>query len=247
MKKDIYQSSFKDYLKCNEIQIVDNFKYINNITEDSVYNQLSTIKQFHVISTKYANYNKNIFKSSIGKIVENNKVSLKKVKRFLKNIKYPKNDFEEFLLSISDEYISKAEICINEIYNSKYINLIKRSMNRNELCLGNTYFNNLRNYKGAIQITNLNKCSYNMVEIDCYYLLNKLRKKGFKFPWEKLADEFCNIENLSKYSSNFIIALMSYPYEFMKYCNRYRLNKKNWTSKKYMIKLKKSLDLEKNL
>ncbi len=73
-------------------------------------------------------------------------------------------------------YINRAEKVIESIYENGYINLVWRSMDRKEICLGKTHFNNIR-YNEGIEVIDINKCSYNMVEMDCIELLYKINKK----------------------------------------------------------------------
>ena len=95
-------------------------------------------------------------------------------------------------------------------------------MRRCEICLGNTDFQNLRT-NDFINVVDFNNCSYNMVEMDCLPLLSRLKRKGAKLDFCKLAKEFCYIEGLDANSEKFLIALISFPHEFMKCCNRYRI------------------------
>ena len=79
--------------------------------------------------------------------------------------------------------------------------------------------------------------------MDCYFLLKKLRKK-YTFDWKKLVHIFCELESLDYNSEKIILALLSYPFEFMKYCTRFRENKKEWTIDKYTKKLEKAINKE---
>ncbi len=72
-------------------------------------------------------------------------------------------------------------------------------------------------------------------------LLSKLKRKGMKLDFQKLAKEFCYIEGLDESSSKFLIALISYPHEFMKCCNRYREGKNKWHEERFSKKLIKAL------
>ena len=113
-------------------------------------------------------------------------------------------------------------------------------MRRGEICIGNTSFQNLRQ-NNSIEVVSFENCSYNMVEMDCFLLLSKLKRKGVKLDFHKLAKEFCYIEGLDESSSKFLIALISYPHEFMKCCNRYRAGKKMWNEDRFSEKIVKAL------
>jgi hypothetical protein len=61
-----------------------------------------------------------------------------------------------------------------------------------------------------------------------------LKKKGYNLDYIKCIDRFCNLESLENNSKNFILALLSYPHEFMKIYEKYRRNKKSWTEEEYV-------------
>ena len=53
---------------------------------------------------------------------------------------------------------------------------------------------------------------------------------------------FCELEKLDNNSEKFILAMLSYPHEFMKIFERYRKNKKNWSDKEYSDRLMKAME-----
>ena len=59
--------------------------------------------------------------------------------------------------------------------------------------------------------------------------------------FRRLAKEFCYIEGLDASSSEFLIALISYPHEFMKCCNRYREGKNKGHEDRFSKKLIKAI------
>jgi hypothetical protein len=77
--------------------------------------------------------------------------------------------------------------------------------------------------------------------MDCFCLLSKFKKRGIKLDYASLVNKFCEYENLDKNSSGFILALLSYPYEFMKCCNRYREKKKTWSEEEYEESLQRAM------
>jgi len=237
---------FLEYLMSKDINVVKNFKdkYVltNNIDESLMANQLMLINEFQNKAMGYKGYMGKRLNNKTGSIVEQYKVYIKRLKRYLKNIKMntPENDFEEMLLKVGNEYIKRAEYCISEIFNSGYMDIIKRSMDRTEICIGDADFSNLRK-TDKLEIINIDKCSYNNIEIDCFNILSKYKRKGIKLDFKYLVEYFCKCSNLSKESNIFILALLSYPYEFMKCVNRYREKSKELSEKEYENKLKKAI------
>ena len=240
-------NEFSDYMMFKGIKNVDiiEFKYKNmngNIAEKMILKQFEAIHDFHEKSLGFDGYLRSRLNNNTGKVIEEYKLSIKKLIGDIKNINKAgaKNSFEELIVSLGESAINRGEECIKSVYNSDYIGIITRSMRRTEICLGNTDFLNLRK-DNFIEVVSFGDCSYNMVEMDCFYLLNKLKRKGIKLDFERLVKEFCYIEGLNANSSNFIMALISYPHEFMKCCNRYREGKKEWHEDRFSDRLMKAL------
>lgn len=232
---------FKDIKKVDKIDIKD--KNIDvDITEKLINEQFQTIYDFHKIAFGFNGYLRNRLNNNTGKLIEEYKISIKKLSNDINNIKKnePKNSFEELIIKYGKEVINRGEECIRSVYNSGYIEIITRSMRRTEICLGNTDFQNLRK-SDFIEVVSFEDCSYNMVEMDCFFLLSKIKRKGMGLDYERLVNEFCYIEELDENNSKFLMALISYPHEFMKCCNRYREGKKNWHSDRFAERLKKAI------
>jgi hypothetical protein len=240
-------NEFSDYMIFKGIKNVGVMQFNpenidENITEELVIEQFHAIYAFHEKSFGFNGYLRNKLNNNTGKIIEEYKIYIKKLTRDINKIKRdePKNSFEELILKYGNGVINRGEMCIRAAYHSDYIEIIKRSMRRGEICLGNTDFKNLQKNRN-VEVVSFEDCNYNMVEMDCLLLLNRLKRKGGKFDYKRLVNEFCNIEGLEDTSSKFIIALISYPHEFMKCCNRYREGKKQWPEDRFSEKLIKAL------
>ncbi|WP_291632715.1 hypothetical protein [Clostridium sp.] len=243
----IIYNEFSDYMMFKGIKNVDKIesKYENiesNITEELLIEQFGAIYAFHEKSLGFNGYLRNRLNNNTGKVIEEYKISIKKLACDINKIKRdePKNSFEELIIKYGNEVINRGEECIREVYQTDYIGIITRSMRRSEICLGNTGFQNLRK-NDFIEVVNFEDCNYNMVEMDCFLLLSKLKRKGAELDFHKLIKEFCYIEGLDSSSSKFLIALISYPREFMRCCNRYRQGKKEWHKDRFSEKLIKTL------
>ena len=240
-------NEFSDYMMFKDVKKVDiiELKYKNidvDIIEKLIIEQFGIIYDFHQKSLGFNGYLRNRLNNNTGKAIEEYKMSIKKLAFDIDNIKIdePKNSFEELIIKYGEETINRGEACISKVYHSDYIEIITRSMRRTEICLGNTDFQNLRK-SNFIEVVSFEDCAYNMVEMDCFFLLSKLKRKGVKLDFERLVNEFCYIEGLDTNSSQFLIALLSYPHEFMKCCNRYREGKKEWQEGRFSEKLVKAL------
>jgi hypothetical protein len=246
--RDELYKSFLEYLSLKNIRLVDNFENnnnseLNNITQEKLEKQLYIISEFHKRVMGYKGYMGKRLDNKTGSLMEQYKVNIKRLRRYLKNIRLnsANGDFERVLLKDGYKFLQKAENCISEAYNSGYMNIIERSMKKTEICLGVTDFNNLRENNSDIEVSSLSKCCYNNVEMDCFYLLSKYVRKGINLDYKKLAERFCEYEGLDENSSSFILALLAYPRDFMKCCDRYREKSKEWSEEEYKDSLEKAI------
>lgn len=237
--------TFIKYLQSKGIYHVENFsekiKY-KNISVEAIKNQGYIISEFHDRTLGYTGYMNKKLSNNIGRVVEQYKVNIKKLNRDLKKIKQngADNELDKILLKNGELYLERAQKCIEKIYMNDYIDLIMRSTKRVEMCIGNTYFNNLRKLQN-IEVKDIEGCCYNMVEMDFAYFLNKVKRKGLEIDFYSLINEFCSLEDLDTSSVKFILAIISYPYAFMKWCSRYRDKNQNFDEKEYYLKLQKAI------
>jgi len=219
-------------------------KSIKNINKEQVLRQIETIAEFHK-SAMGCFLPQNIVKNKIGKTVLSNRNNLRKISLYYKMIqKNPMNSFDELLLKRGEEFIKRGERSLDHIYLGEYLELIKRSMKRNELCIKNCCFDNIRK-KEKIEILNFDNICYDLVEIDGLYLFARLKGKKQDFDYKELIKYFIEAENLTKESRNFMEAVFSYPCYFMKCAIRYIDRKKEWDQEYYIKRLIKAMEKDK--
>ncbi|AJD26062.1 spore coat protein CotS [Clostridium botulinum] len=240
------------YLKSKDINIIEDFKddnrELDNLSEELVIEQLRVISLFHKNTLGNKSYIRGGIKNKTGSIVEKYKLDLKKINKYIRSLKDKKinnTDLEKLIFDYMPNYINRAEKVIENIYENGYINLVWRSMDRKEICLGKTYFNNIRYNKG-IEVIDINKCSYNMVEMDCIELLYKVNKKNSSIDIERLCKIFCEFESLNDESYKFILYMLSYPYSLIKCCTKYMKEKDSNKEKHYMDRFNKAMKLDSN-
>ena len=240
-------NDFSEYMVFKGIKNVSetDFMYKNtdsDITEELIIEQFHAIHDFHEKSLGFSGFLRNRLNNNTGKVIEDYKIYIKRLAGDINNIKRtePKNSFEELVIKYGEGAIKRGEACIRAVYQSDYIGIITRSMRKTEICLGNTDFQNLRKNKFTY-VVSFEDCSYNMVEMDCFILLSKLKRKGVEVDFQRLAREFCYIEGLDISSVEFLTALISYPHEFMKCCNKYREGKNKDQEGRFVKKLLKAL------
>lgn len=246
MYSDNIELCFIEYLKSRGISVVKEFKEElkqEQLTLGGIKEQISIISEFHRKALGYTGVMNKRLDNNIGKTVERYRIYTKRLKKDLEIVRDCNNRsyFHEKLNKVGKKYLIRAEKCMDNLYKNNYVNLIIRSMDRVEMCLTDTYFDNLKK-KEDIEVVNIKGCCYNMVEMDLAYFLNRIKRKGIDVNFNELIKEFCAYESLNDNSLQFILSIISYPYHFMKCCNRYRYNTKNWTEEQYALKLDESMN-----
>lgn len=183
--------------------------------------------------------------SIIGKKIENIKIEIKRAKDSLKYIdkKQEKNVCDIFLLDRGERIISKAEEGISFLRDIDYLKLIKRSMKKNEICLGKIDEENLR-VRESIEIGTIKGLKHNLVEEDIYNYLRKVRRRNFLLDINYLVKDYINIASLSKESEEYINMLLFIPYDCLKQWKRYRENKRESTKVEYLNSIKSPFKYE---
>ncbi|MBU3111572.1 hypothetical protein [Clostridium lacusfryxellense] len=246
MTINIY-NDFSDYMMFKGIKNVDVIQpkcenMDRDIMEKLIIEQFGVIHCLHEKSLGFDGYLRNRLNNNTGKTIEGYRISIKKLASDIDSISRhePKNSFEKLIVKYGKGVMERGENCIRAAYGADYLGIITRSMRRGEICLGNTGFENLSQNE-FIEVVSFESCCYNMVEMDCYLFLSKLKRKGVKVDFNKMAEEFCTIEGLDESSLKFLLALISYPHEFMKCCNRHRAGKRLWHEDRFSQKLAKAL------
>lgn len=223
---------FKQYIIDKNVKICQEKKTIDKdaIDKEDVQKQLVLISEFHSKISGYQQGLSKLLNYNMGKTVEEHKVDIKKVGRSLRNIQDKQ----------WSDMLERAQKCINLIYSSDYYGLLKRSMDRREVCLGDTFFDNIWREE-KLCVNSIKDCCYDMVELDCVYLLNKLRKKGIILHYRELVEFYCLQENLDENSYYYILSMLSFPEEFMKCWRRYRIETNEMTEKDFSAKIKRAM------
>lgn len=246
---EIKNSVFKEYIISKGIRICECFEdgkvNLQSVSQEKINNQLCLLKEFHNRAAGYTGYSRERIKTCTGKNIEKYKIDVKKAQKDLKSMEteVEEDSFREFLLECMDKNIKRAEKCLKLIYENGYINLIMRSMKKGEICIGSSSFDNIR-FTDTIEVISLEDCSFNMIENDAVYLLRKIKRKGNKVDYNNSVEEFCRTEGLYEGSRIYILSLLTYPYEFMKYYNRFRERKKSLTSLEWKHKFVKAMMMD---
>ena len=213
------------YLNNNKV-IID-----ENITRKSDKNSIDISSQLDLIvmiQSRLMNNKITIIpriNSTIGKDVENFRVQIKKLDKLLNtiNLKNNKNEFDFYLLEKGNIALNRAKTSFDVMDNESYFDLIRRSMNNYEMCLGRVDEGNLKLAENEIlKIRTTKYISYNLIEHDLFNYIKRIKRRNFNIQIEKVIDEFVYKSSLSEKSKNYLTALCNYPFETMKLIYKYR-------------------------
>ena len=211
--------SINEYLNIKEITIIGQyFNYDKNVNKKEIISQINLIVELHKTLIGYNFNGMSRLKSTIGKEVEEYKVQINKLQRDYDYIvnKYCPNEIDKLILSDGKMMLKQAKEALNHIYGHDYFGVIKRSMNREEICLGKIDRNNLKKNEGKIEIATIKGMTYNLVEEDLYNYIKKLQRKEFDIDEEELIKVFVHGSHLSFNSFDYLRGLCSYPKDFFK-------------------------------
>jgi hypothetical protein len=221
--------SLKEFLAQESIQVCERNKLNKEkLIESDIKKQLKFISevQSRLMGKKDVYYLR--LHSEIGKNIEDYKVKNKRFERYLDMLgrKNNKSVLDLLIGSTGEEVLKRAEQCIETIYNCGYLDIIRRSMSNNEICIGKCMEYNLW-YDNGYKICDISKICFNLVECDCISYLSRIKKREEQLPLEELIRCFTTFAGLGKNSEEFIKAMLSYPYEYMRIFEKMRGLKNN--------------------
>ncbi|PJI09115.1 MULTISPECIES: spore coat protein [Clostridium] len=236
--------SFTDYIQNKGIKLSKSFPSVDkkNISAKKITEQINIIAEFHSVVKNYNGLDAKTIKNKTGKLIGRYKIQVKNLKKYaaIKEKSSSLNTFEKYFLNTYKDVVKRCEQCLEYINDDEYFNIIKRSMKDSEICLGNCYFDNIWKEK-SIFIRDYSDISFNMVEIDGISFINKLKCSNCNLNFKDIIDEYIYAEDISSASKNFMMALISYPNEYIKCIERYRRNGSYETEERFAKRLAKAI------
>ncbi|HEY5525364.1 MAG TPA: spore coat protein [Clostridium sp.] len=207
--------------------------------------QIKLISEVHSILSGY-HYNGSFrINSTIGKRVECIKVYIKRLKKDLDRREKSEflNSMDRFLLSKGKDIIKQGEEALEGIKEIDYLGLIRRSMRKNEICLGRVDEGNLRK-NNEIEIGDIKNLSYNLIEEDIYEYLKKIRRRGSILNEDLYIEKYTSEEMLQNSSGEYIKLLLEIPYDSLRQWLRYAQGKRNMAPDDYLENIEEALKYE---
>ena len=206
----INQEVLKNFLLENDIYIID--KYFKNKRESiNISNHIDIIINLQEILMRYHSIEKNSILSEIGKRVDRISVMAKKLdERF-----YQLNYYEKCVLDKVKDQLRKIE-------NVDCMDIYRRGMLKDEICIERVDENNLR-VVDRMEIGKIKRINFNIIEDDFINYLIRYKKIYSKEALREYAKEYVQKTNLKKNSLQYINLMVDMPIDSLKhwYKNRY--------------------------
>lgn len=135
----------------------------------------------------------------------------------------PKNKFEKCVLKFGDKVLERIRKILKMISSINYEGIILRSIKNKEICVYNVNFSDVQAYKNSkIFVKNIDEFCENIIEYDYIKFFTKLKRSNKNVDFMKWCAYVCNKEKFNTDSYNFILACISFPYEFIRSISKYR-------------------------
>ena len=212
----INQEVLKRFLLENDIYIIG--KYFKNKGENiDISNHIDIIINLQRVLMRYHSIEKNSILSEIGKRIDRIGVMAKKLDERFYDLSY----YEKCVLDKVKEQLRKIE-------NVDYIDLYKRGLLKDEVCIERVDESNLR-VLDRMEIGKIKSINFNIVEDDFIDYLSRYKKIYSKEILREYAKEYVQKANLKKNSFQYINLMVDLPIDSLKhwYKNRYEWKGEN--------------------
>lgn len=194
------------FFKTNNIKVLPRKEIENGIKEIKFYNPNEYICMLSEIHNMFLNEEDIIkfkFRNDIWKQVQIFKLWYRRAEKI---------DINNRIIKLTLETSKKN---IELIENMDYRKLIRRAMDREEVCIGKIYYS-FKESEKSIFIKNIDGIRFDMIENDYYGYLKKIRST-LNDDLNELIKLIIEEENLEYESYIYIKALLEFPYNAMKY------------------------------
>lgn len=239
--------NLNSYLQNKNIYIINKKTNIEKLSMEEIFKQIDNIILFQ---KTFGKYKENLFpriKCSIGKEIDNFNGQVILIKKYLENInnKDALNELDRYILENGSNLIEKVNNAIINIENNDYKNLIKRSMNNYEVCLGRSDEGNLSvSEDGKIKIGTIKYLTYNLKENDIYFYIKKLKRRNISINIEEVIDYYILKECLGTNSKEYLKALALIPNEELRILERIILGKIKVSEEEVLKEINRAIKMD---
>ena len=225
----------KEYLLDKDIVVNNDFFKGEKFQEEGeIEKQIILINDVHRVLMGFYSKGSIRIRSNLGRRLENIYSEIKKLESDYVKRQSEKslNVMDEFIIKNGQELLKYTKDIIRGINRNKYVEIIYRSMKRNEITLGRTDEANIRVFDN-IEIGTLEYVSYNLVEEDIYNYLKKIKHRKIDIDLYSIIKNYVDLAHLNKVSEKYIQMLVSIPNDTLRQWYRYKQNKRDIEPEEY--------------
>jgi hypothetical protein len=248
---EINTFDLNSYIQSKNICITNKKVNIEKENMEEIFKQVDNIIFFQ---RAFGKYKVNLFpriRCTIGKEIDNFCGQALLIKKYLNRINNKENlkELDRYILENGSGLIEKVNNSLRHIENNDYRNIIKRSMNNYEVCLGRPDEGNLTvSEDGKIKIGTIKYLNYNLKENDIYFYIKKIKRRNILINIEEVIDYYILKENLGESSREYLKALVSIPNEELKILERIILGKIKVSEEEFLKEVNRVIKMDsKNL
>lgn len=214
--------SFKSYAMSKGIYEFDELIKIKSkiYTDENIFEHINIIFDLHERLKGCSIPLNNL----TNKMVEDFKVAETFLKQDIEKYCFnPKNKFEKGVLQFGGKVLERIQKILKIINSINYEKIIFRSFKNKEVCVYNVNFNDIQLWTNSkIYVKSIEEFCENIIEYDYIKFFTKLKRSNRKLDFMKCCAYVCSKENFNTDSYNFILACVSFPYEFIRAISKYR-------------------------
>ena len=213
----------------DEIYTVSN--YIEGVEIDLSRNLIEvsrTLATMHKSATEVRS-NKSEKNGDLISVLEKRITEMSRLKKRILQLS-SRSKLDVMILKNYDYYYDLAQKSMEMLKNSDYRELMKNAFNNGDFCHNNCREENFILNVKDLYIVNFEECENNLHITDlaniirrCIKNLSCTEKDAFL-----ILEEYSKIRDISYQEKKVLMAMLIFPYKFLKVCNKYYNSRKNW-------------------
>ncbi|MFZ5968762.1 MAG: CotS family spore coat protein [Bacillota bacterium] len=155
-----------------------------------------------------------------------------------------KEKAEKLFLESLEQQLERGEACIHILKETPYLDIVKDSMDKNELCINNFQEKNFcKDKEQTVNIISLEDVKHDTRSVDVANLLMANSKAPERI--HNILQMYHQLYPLSSDEIKIIKAYVQFPLEYFRVVDKYYRNKKELTDSYWLKRFKKAIDFEK--
>lgn len=175
-----------------------------------------------------------IFNDNLNEIISfRKKISTKKIR----------DEFDILYLSYIDDFYQRGVLALDYLKQSNYYYVAKNTDTDKAICHNSFYYQNIMEAGGEYFIIDLDSLIIDLQVNDLGKFIRRLMyKKDYQWDFEKariIIEAYSSVNNLTKEDLEIMLAIIMFPHKFWKLGKKKYIKNKNWSTQKYIHKLKR--------